>query len=202
MARPEPSVDGRRVRRDRNREAVLAATMACLAEGDGFFGLQEIADRSGVSLRSVHRYFEDSEELTLAAVRAFTARHLDQIRFEPPPSDAPLTVRVDAWIEYRIAGHRETGLAAVAAIARANRSLRVADAMEANRWRLVRVLDRLFAPELDRLEEPERSATLAMAHSITLTESWDNLVRRHGFDDDDLRATWRHQLVTLLRVTD
>lgn len=190
-----PSVDGRRARRDRNREAVIAATMDILNTGDGFFGLQEVAERSGVSLRSVHRYFEDSEEVALAAIDGFARRHRERVPFTPPVGT--LVERIDAWVEFRLDGHREVGLPAVAALARANRSAKVAAVMEAMRWQVVRGVESTFRPELDALPPDDRQATLAMAHSITLIEAWENLVQRHGLTTDELRAVWRSQLRAL-----
>lgn len=187
-------VDGRRARRDRNREAVVAATMEIMRSGDGFFGLQQVADRSGVSLRSVHRYFDDSEDVALVAIEAFVERHRNDVAFTPPPPDAPLAERIDAWVDFRVAGHQMAGYPAIAALARGNRSPKVAATMEALRWRLVRGVEVCFGPELDALEPDERRAALAMAHSVTLIEAWDNLRTRHGLDPDQIGLAWRAQL--------
>ena len=49
--------DGRTARRDRNREAVLDAALALFTAGELEPTAAAVAERSGVSLRSVYRYW-------------------------------------------------------------------------------------------------------------------------------------------------
>ena len=94
----ESRVDGRTARRDRNRLAVLDAVLELFEEGNMNPGVHEVADRSGVSLRSVYRYFEDLDELITAAID----RHLERTR--------PLFV-IERIGEVRIVAHRPFRLA-------------------------------------------------------------------------------------------
>ena len=64
--RGEP--DGRKARRTRNREAVLDAVLELFGEGIVEPAAPDVAARSGVSLRSVYRYFDDRSALMLAAI--------------------------------------------------------------------------------------------------------------------------------------
>ena len=61
--------DGRRARRERNREAVLDALMELVKEGDDDPSVDDIAARAGVSYRSVYRYFDDRADLFDAATK-------------------------------------------------------------------------------------------------------------------------------------
>ena len=65
-ATAEPAVDGRTARRDRNRDAVLDAVIELFTEGHVGLVAADVAERSGVSLRSVYRYFDDLEALARA----------------------------------------------------------------------------------------------------------------------------------------
>src|SRR5262245_37474856 len=56
-------VDGRTRRGERNREAIIDALIACYEEGTLRPSVQEVADRAGVSARSVHNHFADVETL-------------------------------------------------------------------------------------------------------------------------------------------
>ena len=49
------TVDGRRVRRDRNRDAVVDALLTLYGEGNLEPGSAEIAERAGLSPRSLFR---------------------------------------------------------------------------------------------------------------------------------------------------
>ena len=63
MTADEPTSDGRTARRDRNRDAVLDAVLDLFGEDSLAPAPAEVAERSGVSLRSVYRYYEDRDAL-------------------------------------------------------------------------------------------------------------------------------------------
>src|SRR5690606_9643914 len=54
-----PVVDGRTLRRTRNRTAVNTAILELISEGDLHPAAADIADRAGVSHRSILRYYDD-----------------------------------------------------------------------------------------------------------------------------------------------
>jgi AcrR family transcriptional regulator len=56
-------VDGRIRRGVRNREAILDALIACYNDGILLPSVQQVAERAGVSARSVHNHFVDVEAL-------------------------------------------------------------------------------------------------------------------------------------------
>jgi AcrR family transcriptional regulator len=56
-------VDGRTRRGERNREAIIDALIACYDDGILRPSVQEVAERAGVSARSVHNHFVDVEAL-------------------------------------------------------------------------------------------------------------------------------------------
>ena len=95
IGRPSSPVetDGRRARAERNRDAVVEAILDLLCEGVQHPTAEAIAERSGVSVRSVFRHFDDLESLHAAAVD----RHSERIRdlFVPPPSTGSLASRID-----------------------------------------------------------------------------------------------------------
>ena len=61
-------IDGRTLRRSRNRMAVIDALLALIREGQFESGAAEIAERAGVSHRSVFRYFDDLDDLVRTAI--------------------------------------------------------------------------------------------------------------------------------------
>ena len=62
------AVDGRTMRRTRNRSSVINALLELIQEGDFEPGASAIAERAGVSHRSVFRYFDDLGDLVRTAV--------------------------------------------------------------------------------------------------------------------------------------
>lgn len=62
------AIDGRTLRRTRNRTAVIDALLELIGEGHLQPAATEIADRAGVSHRSIFRYFDDLDDLVRTAI--------------------------------------------------------------------------------------------------------------------------------------
>jgi AcrR family transcriptional regulator len=95
----EAAIDGRRARGARNRDAVVAAMLELLREGVDRPGAHEIAARSGVSVRSVFRHFDDLESLYETAVEQVVAASAEL--YEPPSPKANTEARVRALVGQR-----------------------------------------------------------------------------------------------------
>ena len=95
-------VDGRTLRRTRNRTAVIDALLDIVGEGNLHPGAAEIADRAGVSHRSIFRYFDDLDDLARTAIaQGFAdAGPLAQI---PQIGVGPLDDRIARYVENRLA---------------------------------------------------------------------------------------------------
>ena len=62
----DEQVDGRRLRSERSRTAIIEAGLALQREGTIVPTAQQIADRAGVGIRSFFRHFEDMEAMFVA----------------------------------------------------------------------------------------------------------------------------------------
>jgi AcrR family transcriptional regulator len=93
------STDGRTARAQRTRLAVVDALLALIEEGDLRPTGPRIAERAGVSLRSVFQHYNDLESLFAAA----GDRQLERIAGVVSPIDAslPLDERVRAFADQR-----------------------------------------------------------------------------------------------------
>src|SRR4051794_40962540 len=112
MTSAATELDGRRARRGRNREAVVDALLTLFREGDLNPSVATVAERSGVSLRSVFRYFDDLDEMGRIAI----ARHTDTVRHLFPLPKIGRGSRAERI--NRMADHRVTLYDAVAPIVR------------------------------------------------------------------------------------
>ena len=61
-----PRVDGRALRTQRTRELLVGANLALLEEGELRASAQRVAERAGVSVRTLFLHFADMEELFAA----------------------------------------------------------------------------------------------------------------------------------------
>src|SRR3954447_4659931 len=93
--------DGRTRRGARNREAIIDALIACYNDGLLRPSVQEVADRAGVSARSVHNHFADVEALRAEVAQRQWKRCA---RFAGPLDDSlPIPERVAQLVELRSA---------------------------------------------------------------------------------------------------
>lgn len=181
-ARPaQPPTDGRRLRRDRNRDAVVRALLSLYNEGNLQPSTEEIAARSGVSARSLFRYFDDVDDLSQAAIeqQQQDVQHLIPVKAK---SDDPFEDRVQALVHQR--GELFETIESVATVSRlkAPFQLVVADRLTEGRAYLRNQLATLFATELAALPTDTAALRLAALDTATSFEAW-RLLR------DDQRLT-------------
>src|SRR5262245_51370970 len=93
------TVDGRVTRGQRNREAIIDALLACYEAGSLRPSVHEVAERAGVSARSVHNHFEDVEALRAEVAQRQWDRHVRMLT--PVASDLPLVDRIDTAVRMR-----------------------------------------------------------------------------------------------------
>src|SRR5712691_387739 len=91
--------DGRSARAARTRDAVVEALLSLLDEGNFRPTARQVAERAGVSLRSVYVHFDDLEDLFTAAAHNHFERMRDLV--ESIPGDGPLESRLDAFVRQR-----------------------------------------------------------------------------------------------------
>jgi len=70
-----PVLDGRTARSARTRDAVVRALLGLISEGDVRPTAGRIAERAGISLRSVYVHFDDLDDLFLAAFQRRAVGH-------------------------------------------------------------------------------------------------------------------------------
>ncbi|HMG41970.1 MAG TPA: TetR/AcrR family transcriptional regulator [Acidimicrobiales bacterium] len=93
------ATDGRVRRRVRNQDAVVDAILGLLDEGLAQPTAQEVSGRSGVSMRSIFRLFDDMEALHRTAIE----RQIERVTplLVDLPADGPLAVRIETLVVNR-----------------------------------------------------------------------------------------------------
>jgi AcrR family transcriptional regulator len=193
--------DGRHARRVRNRDAVITAMVEFLGEGEPRPTAQMVAERSGVSLRSVFRYFAHLDELFAVAIERYHERDGEGLVFRQPLPGTTLDERVEAWVEHRVVRCGAVARTWVTLYGRRDEDAAISAAIERARTVSVRAVEQLFAPELAHLAARERAMAVAALHSATSIEAWRNLVDAHGLDADGQRHAFRKLVRGALRTT-
>jgi TetR/AcrR family transcriptional regulator, regulator of autoinduction and epiphytic fitness len=182
--------DGRTARRNRNRQAMLDAVLELFTEGDLSPSPEAIAQRSGVSLRSVYRFVSDTDDL----VRAAIDRHLERVGplfvFEPV-GEGPFEERVQMLVDARLRLYQAIAPAARAAVARirlrptpGNEIIR--QSLHARRGMLKLQLARHFETELASFGD-QADAVLAAADALTQIETIDWFTIDGGYSAEQAR---------------
>lgn len=170
-------LDGRVARRQRNIDAVLDAVVEMFTEGELFPSIELVSKRSGLSVRSIYRYFADPVELSDAAIRRH--RELSEpLAHLPSIGQGSLGQRIDDFVAMRLRLHQGVGAAYRATVHNAVHHPRLRDELARNRSDLRAQFERQFAPELGPLKGTERDAVVAAADVLTQLDAIE-LLRSH-----------------------
>ena len=167
----------------RTRESIVDATVALLEEGDLRPTAPRVAERAGVSVRSVFQHFDDLETLHAAVAERLVERVA--VLVLPVSPDLPLPERLDRFVHQRV-----LLLEAVTPIRRAadvhgpfSREItaRLRDGQAFLRAELIRT----FEPEL-AAAGPARGDLLDCLDSAMSWATWEGL--RNGLGRDPVTA--------------
>ncbi len=192
------STDGRVARRQRNIDAVLDVVLEMFAEEALFPTIEQAATRSGLSLRSLYRYFADPGELLEAAIKRSDERGRKLARLHAIGEGA-LDDRIEAFVTMRLRLHGGVGSVFRATVANSARRPRIRDELTRNRNHMREQFALQFAAELSDLKPAEREAVLTSGDLLTQLESIDYLRRHRQLSVAETRAALTAGLRALLR---
>ena len=173
----QPPIDGRAARRERNIDNVLDVVLEMFAEESLFPTIEQASKRSGLSLRSLYRYFADPGELLEAVIKRNREVAADQAHLSSI-GQGPLRDRVDDFIAMRMRLYEGIGPVYRATVANAALNSRIRDELAATRNDLRVQFELQFAPELSERKRSDRVAVLSAGDVITQLDSID-ILRRH-----------------------
>ena len=185
-------LDGRRLRREQNREAVLNSLVALFTEGNYQPSAAEVATRAGLSQRSLFRYFDDVDDLSRAAIEHQQQTALPLL--DPGvPAKATTVEKVDRVVAARIALFEAIEPGARAARVAAHRHPVVAAQLRETRSFLRHQLEVVFAGELKR-----SPAVLPALDALLSFETHQLLRHDHGRSRQETRAALTAAVAALL----
>ncbi len=173
------AADGRTARRDRNRDAVLDAVLDLFAEDALAPSAIQVAERSGVSLRSVYRYFDDTDELVRAAIE----RNLVRVRplfVIDGLGEGSLEDRTRRIVDSRLELHERVGPLMRATLLHAGEHELLAARLATVRRLLREQTEDMFAPELGAMGVGPRREVAAAVDLLLGFESIEQLRKVRG----------------------
>ena len=185
------SVDGRRQRGERTRQAIIEAALSLQEEGVLVPTAQQISDRSSVLIRSFFRHFDDMESLFKAAD--------DQLRdsyealFIGGDRDGFLEGRVNRAVEQRSAAFEKLKNIFLGTKAQLWRYEMLRKNYARNQRGLRKDLE-AWLPELKGLPEVECESV----HAIASFEMWNRLRSEQGLSEKASISVVQSTLIRLL----
>jgi TetR/AcrR family transcriptional regulator of autoinduction and epiphytic fitness len=202
----EPSVaprsvpsDGRAARALRTREAIVDACIAMVEEGDLRPTAPRLAERAGVSVRSVFQHFDDLPSLHIAVTERIAERM--SALLVPPDTSVPLDQRIERFVEHRAALLEAATPFRRAAQVHGPFSPEIRAAITQAAAYLHREVEATFAPELDELDAGDPSDRSQLLEALAAAASWpcwDVLRTEHEVPADEARAVMVRTLRALL----
>lgn len=171
--------DGRTARRGRNSDAVLDTVHEMFAEGNFSPSVEDVAARSGVSLRSVYRYFEDTEALLHLAIERRIAL-VGELYALDNLGEGSMAERVLSLVNQRLVIHTKLAPTIRAAMLRAPFSPQIADQVRQRREMLAAQVAEQFAVETAALNKARAEEVVACIDSLCSFDTMDDLRVRRG----------------------
>lgn len=171
----------------------MNSLLELLDEGASRPTARQIADRAGVSVRSIFQHFADLEGLYADLVRVQSERVqplIDALDF-----DGDLPTRIDALVAQRARLFEAITPLRYSMSPVDRQSPAVSTRMQDLAAMLFAQIERLFAPEL---EGPDRTALAYALDNLTSFEVWDRLRTHHRLDHDEACAVLARSLTLLL----
>lgn len=181
----------------RNRESVVDALLALHRDGNLQPNSTEVAERAGISARSLFRYFVDIDDLGRAAI----TRLLDQMRpllAIDAAADAPVAERISALVSSRTRLFEAMGPTGVVARLRSPFQPVIAAQLTQARKFFRQQIQQLFAAELAAMDDADAVPVVAAIDVLCSFESYQLLRGDHGLTEDGAARSLRRSLARLL----
>ena len=191
-------VDGRAARSAKTRDAIADALLDLLAEGRMRPTAREIAERAGVSVRSVYVHFDDLEDLFCVAAN----RHLTRIgpMLQPVPATGTLAARAGEVVRQRAGLYAKVGTVGRATQLNAQFSPTLARVLREAHERSRADLERVFADELHDAGVERRAQIVAVLDVLTGSDAFHTLREVHGLPAATAMECLADSIVLLLRT--
>jgi TetR/AcrR family transcriptional regulator of autoinduction and epiphytic fitness len=189
--------DGRTVRAERTRQALVDALLGLLDAGELSPTAAAIAQRAGVSERSVFQHFPDREALFEAVARQQYERVMPTL--SPVDASLPLDERIDQFTRQRARLYELIGGVRRAALLIEHESPAVAGWLTTARRAKAAEAERVFRRELEAIPADEREPLRAALVAVCAWPAWESWRAHQRLGVSRARAAMAAAIGALLR---
>jgi AcrR family transcriptional regulator len=188
-------VDGRRLRSERTRLAIIEAYLELLRRNPRMPTAVQLAAQAGCSVRSIFQHFPDLDALSLATAdyailqgqAESVARHVD--------GDRPARIR--SHVETR-ANACEKWLPLWRIITNQDQVAELRTRVVLVRLANIKRMKFMYGLELSSLPEPARDQLLIALAALTSFESWDQMRHCYDLSMEATQGVWRSAIDRML----
>ena len=189
----ETVLDGREVRRHRNRERAIHGYLDLVRQGVAKPTFEAVADRASLSHRSLYRYFGGLDGLVVAAIRWVVDDFGPKIAL-PTPATGTLRERCAQFVEQRLLAYEQTSDLTRVALTHHAEVADVAEAMVTAQRMIRSTICAQFEIELSQIPPSRHAEVLVVAHAPFLFGSLEYAHQMLGRDRDRIRVMLTDQL--------
>ena len=187
MGIPEVPIDGRRARRERGRLAVIDAMFELLQAGKVPVSAELVAERGGVSVASVFRYFDGLDDLQLQTFQRFRERFEPLLAVEPRGTSR--SGRIAAFVSSRLDLYEQAGAIMTVGRLRALEHEPLVAASAEMRGLLADQVRTVFVADITTMATAGPDL-VAVIDALTSLESWDVMRKTHSRSRRQIERAW------------
>jgi AcrR family transcriptional regulator len=169
---PASAVDGRSLRRERNRQDIVNALLDLIETGETEISAALIASKAGLSERSIFRYFDDVNDLYRSVCDLAFSKEIEYALIDDAGVGS-LDTKIENFVNQRVRIYTMNEKIAPAARSFAFKNPIIKNQLVVGRKLLRNQIIKHFAEELSAFDKQQQQVAVAIIDSLTTFEYYD-----------------------------
>ncbi len=169
---PASAVDGRSLRRERNRQDIVDALLGLIENGETEISAALIASKAGLSERSIFRYFDDVNDLYRSVCDLAFSKEIEYALIDDAGVGS-LDTKIENFVNQRVRIYTMNEKIAPAARSFAFKNPVIKNQLVVGRKLLRTQIIKHFAEELSVFDKEQQQVAVAIIDSLTTFEYYD-----------------------------
>ena len=169
---PVSVVDGRSLRRERNRQDIVDALLGLIENGETEISAALIASKAGLSERSIFRYFDDVNDLYRSVCDLAFSKEIEYALIDDAGVGS-LDTKIENFVNQRVRIYTMNEKIAPAARSFAFKNPIIKNQLVVGRKLLRTQIMKHFAEELSVFDKQQQQVAVAIIDSLTTFEYYD-----------------------------
>jgi AcrR family transcriptional regulator len=169
---PASAVDGRSLRRERNRQDIVNALLGLIENGETEISAALIASKAGLSERSIFRYFDDVNDLYRSVCDLAFSKEIEYALIDDAGVGS-LDTKIENFVNQRVRIYTMNEKIAPAARSFAFKNPIIKNQLVVGRKLLRNQIIKHFSEELSAFDKQQQQVAVAIIDSLTTFEYYD-----------------------------